>query len=463
MKKLFYDERINAEKGRAMRSTVWFSWLFTLIYTIITVIVDTITERNLVHMAAVDERFILSGILVEVITIIGGAVILLWGELSYIGADKDEMKAYEKNLFYTKGFYAFVYIFAFAYCVHVAVNLYYDGYTVFSNTEMPYGFFPSMLLQCSGMFLIFSLKNKNVMLHSAEIEDGGKPYFKKVFINILKFGGLCAVFVLFAVALFIIMSRAPFSKLCLVILFAGIGTWIALSFEYLMLSIMELMSEKAQKAGRLSITTLITFLLAAALSVLLFAIGVYANYFAEFNSSQTAILYSYTNAILARGLHIMTAFFVMYLCSELDYLKNDLIRRFGRSLNTIIIFKLCFDVLFMISSAIVSAKSFTFEQQLICRTVLLYAEIAINTLYLISILLCVIKLFGVFRDHKLLPVSASAFFTIYTAVNIISELLYVYLLRAPLNLIGPCLKSLLFVFFGIYLFKAFRKIKFAIE
>ena len=57
-----------------MRKTLWFAWLFTMIYTIAAVVVDTVTERNLFHATVVDGRFIFHGILVQVLTLIGGAI-----------------------------------------------------------------------------------------------------------------------------------------------------------------------------------------------------------------------------------------------------------------------------------------------------------------------------------------------------------------------------------------------------
>ncbi len=465
MEKFFDDERVNAVRGRAMRKTVWFAWLFTLIYTVAIVTVDSFIEGRFSRITVVDQRFVLSWILVQVITLIGGAVILLWGELRYLGARKDEMKAHGKALFYTKGFYAFVYIFAFAYCVHVAVNLFYEGYDYITlqSTDIPYGFFPSMLLECGGLFLIFSLKNERVMLNASEIEGGGKRYFKKVLMNILKFGGLCAVFTAFALSLFVIMSREPLAKSCLAIAIAGLATWLSLSFEYFLLSLMERLSERAQQKGRLSVTTPVSFLLAAAMSVCLSGICVYLNCFAEINSSGIVILYSYINLILERGILLTSAFFVMYFCSEADILKSTALHRRGKALNTLIISKLCVDVISMISKSIAGARSFDLEEQRLCGDILLFSDLAIDALYAIAILICIIPMLKALFEKKLLPRMPMAIPIGFAAVYAASKLLYAYFLRAPFNIMGVCLPSVMFVFFSIYVIKWFMTLRASVD
>ncbi len=461
MEKIFNDERVNAVRGRAMRKTVWFSWIFTLIYTIAVIFVDTFIEGDLFHAAVVEQRFVLSGVLVQVITLLGGAIILLWGELGYFGARKDEMKAYKKNLFYTKGFYAFVYIFAFAYCIHVALNLSYDSYVAFPKSDMPYGFFPSMLLECGGLFLIFSLKSEKVMLNPSEIEGRSALYFKKVFLNILKFGGLCALFTLFAALLFLLLSKDPISATCLGILLAGLATWLALSLEYFMLSLMERLSEKAQEKGRLSATTLLTYIFGACMSVYMSAMCINLNYFAEINSAAVAALYSYTSMLLDRGILLMLAFFIMYFCSETARLQSNTLIRRGRALNIIIISNLCFDVFYIVIKAIAGAKFFDFEAQRLCQETLLFVNLAIDALFAIAFLVCLIPVLQVLSDKKLLPKISTAVAIIYTALYVFARLMYGFLLRAPLSVIGICLPAVIFIWLGIYVVKWFKNIKFS--
>lgn len=463
MGKIFDDERINAALGRAMRNTVVFAWLFTLIYTVAVVVVDTVTERDLVHATVVDGRFVLHGIMVEVLTLIGGAIILLVGELGFLGSEKDEMKAYKKNTFYTKGFYAFVYVFACAYCVHVALNLYYDGYGGFPGSSAPYGFFPTMLIGCGGLFLMFNLKKENVMLNFSRIEDGGKPYFKKVFSDILKFGTLCVGFTVFALLLFILLSHDPVSPYCLIILLAGLGAWLMLSLEYLLLSIMEILSEKAQQKGRISLTTLVTFLLAAIMSAALSSVCIYCNFFCEFNSVPVATFYSFASILLQRYILQLSAFFVMYFCSETKPLRSAAISRSGNALVKVIIANICFDIFFAVIKCISSAKPFDIEGQRLCQMILIYIGFAADTVFTIAVFLCLVPIMKTLAEKKLLPRIPTALTFAFCAVFVLMDFLYALLMRTPFDVIALCLLSAIFIFFGVYVIKCFRSVEFEVE
>ncbi len=448
MESKFYDERINLVRGKAMRKTIFFCWLFTLCYLLASVLSDLLCGR-----------FVFYGTLVALITAIGGGLILLFGELCYLGASRDERRAAEKALYYTRAFYGFVYLFAFAYCIHIAVNLRYEGLP----NGVPYGFFPAALLEIGGLYLIYSLKQGRVMLNYSEIESEAGTYYGRVFGNILKFGGLCMAFTVFALCLFFLLGGDLMSLLCIGVLLGGLFTWLILSFEYFLLSLMERLSEKAQQQGRFSLTMLLSFLIALSMSLSLSYVGLCFNLFEEINAAATVILYNYLSHFLSRTGSLAFTFFIMYFCSEAAPLQSKSLQRAGNRFVVASIVSLCLSTLQMITAPILALDAPTMEEQLLRLKLANYTVFLVSLVFVLINLSCILSVWRVLQEKRLLPRLSIALPILYTAVYSVMRFLNVHLQRSLFNIVTFVMNACLLLFFTIYVIKWFKNIHFPAE
>ncbi len=441
----FYDERINMAKGRAMRKTVWFVWLFTLLYTAAVIVSDVVFERFRVYE-----------ILVQILTLIGGGILILWGELAYLGAKKDERKAALKTGWYVRAFYALVYLFAFAYCIHIAVNLRFYGL----SEGLPLSFFPSLLLECGGLVLIYSLKKERVMLNYSAIEERmGRRYYQKVLINILIFGGISLLFTILALYLFLMLGGDVFTLVGLGVIFGGLLTWLTLSFEYFLLSVMERLSEQAMQRGRLSLTTVAVFL-ASALQALLMTV-VTALLLSDMDgiTATKATLYQYVMLILGRGFSCTLTFFFLYFAQEVASL-DTCVRGRGLTIAHLKIAFLSCESIAMILKPLVGAAIFSDDTLLLRLSLYRWASCLVGIAISLLTLLLLWRVVRVLADGKQISYTAAAILIVYTAFSAFMALLSAATQNNLFSLIGHAATTLVYVFFSVYVIRWYRKIRF---
>ncbi len=299
----FHDERIEAVRGRVLRETVWFLLAVSLVYT--AVLVGALAVNGTLHWPL---------LIPEVAVLAAGACIVAYGELFYRGARRDEMVASAQGRYYSRAFLVLVFATAGAYCLQVAVCL----RTGLSDI-IALGEFPSLLLRLGGLFLLLRLKGARVMFNYTVVEAPTGVYFRRVFGNIAKLGGLCAGFACLSAMLYVLpdmlSGRAALSGLW-VILIAAVATWLSLAGDYLLLSAAELVSERAERRGRLSVASAVAFWVAAGAAALFAVTHITMSLLDAFNSAQTVMLISYLGRYCGTLETVMVAVCALYLAAE---------------------------------------------------------------------------------------------------------------------------------------------------
>jgi hypothetical protein len=172
---MFYDERIEFEKGRISRNCIIISVLASLVYgalfliNIITGIEDA-GFRHFFHIG------------VEAAIIVSGSVCLIIGFFKNVFS-KDERAQAERNLFYNKAaiihlavtFAAWAFIMPFA----LAYPLPRINFLAF-----PYDYGLSMLFFPTVSYCVYSFKKSEIYFNYSILES--KSYYKSVFRNIGK-------------------------------------------------------------------------------------------------------------------------------------------------------------------------------------------------------------------------------------------------------------------------------------
>lgn len=239
---MIYDERIHAVKGKAFRSTLIFAFFLFLVYTAL----------HLTYLFVCVGRVHPLSLLTDGAALLASGIILLVGESEY-GSGGDEMRVYEKNCYYAKHFYTFLYIFAGVYCVAAPLAPFAVPYEDYPPSQV----LLMALLPC-GLFLLWQFKRAEVPLNSSFLEESRGEYWKRVWLNVLKFGGICLGFTLvsFCVTFWYAVSTGlynPFSFLVLrAVLLAGLAAWNGFALEYLLFSLAERSSNGAKLAGKIS-------------------------------------------------------------------------------------------------------------------------------------------------------------------------------------------------------------------
>ncbi len=234
----FYDERIEAVRGRVLRRVILLLLGITVVYT------------PLYALALTAQKY--PGgpwrlLWCELCVLTVGLASVLIGELVFHGAKRDERQAAAKGRFYTYAFYTTVFSTAAVYCLQVAVGLVNRP----TGNYLPYNHFPSLLLLLGGLYLMWALKKNRVMLNYTVIEREPRVYRQRVLRNAAFCGGLCGLFTAFSILLYLFLGgQRPDAMIS--ILLAGLATALALVMDYLLLSVTEYESEHAARRGELS-------------------------------------------------------------------------------------------------------------------------------------------------------------------------------------------------------------------
>jgi len=309
---MFLDERINAEQGRAFRITVIFAWALTVLYGI----------AHFIYLK-LSGNFLLTSLSVEIICGIGGLGIIAFGEFNKWSETKDEMWEYEKNKYYSKAFYWFLYILLFAYC---CIRV--PAYIVLQTSDIPPNQLLILLELTCFIVLITKFKFSEVPFNYTFISEGRRSYGVQVFINTAKLGGMILLFTSLSLVTLIFLGDFDAFDL-LSILFSGLFTFFSLGFQYVMFSVAEWLSDRAKEKNTLSVSTLFFFIAAVLFAVGASAIGVYCSVDNGhlIVTSAHAVLISSLMRYFALMETALFAVFAAYLYSETRFLKIEKFKR----------------------------------------------------------------------------------------------------------------------------------------
>jgi len=307
---MFYDERINAEQGRAYRTAMIFALVLMILYGALHGAL--LVSNGSMHAALMS---------VELFGGIGTAVLIAYGELRYGIRPNDEMVDSQKKSYYSKAFFGSFYMIIAVYCcIRVPFSIHLNAYDVTPNHLI------ILLALSTWLVLLFCFKRNDVPLNSSFIEVSRADYWLRVLKNIGKLGGITAIFTAISAINTLLLTKDAFDFIS--VLFAGLITFVSFSVEYAIFSYAERSSDKAKASGRVSAATLI-FAAAAVTGQLLYTIlSTYVVINSGAINSSAAVLR--INSLQQSFGHLIFYFFglfAIYLYSELKPLKNKGIQR----------------------------------------------------------------------------------------------------------------------------------------
>ena len=302
---MFYDERINAEQGRAYRSAMIFALVILILYGALHgALLIANDDLNIAFMS------------VEIFCGIGGAILVAYGELRYGIRPADEMGDSEKRRYYSRAFFGFLYMFIFIYCcIRVPFSMALNANDIAPNHLI-------ILLELSvWLLLLFLFKRNEVPINSSFLAVKRKDYWRRVLKNVGILGIATAFFsVTSAIITLALTENVAFF---IGVLLVGLTTWISLASEYAIFSWAERSSDKAKEQGRISAATLVFAVSAVAVYLLYSGLSAYviANSDA-INSSAVVIRIQSINLFFGHIIFYFFGLFAVYLYSELKVLKS---------------------------------------------------------------------------------------------------------------------------------------------
>lgn len=334
---MFYDERINAEQGRAYRAAMIFALVLMILYGTLHGALLILNES--MHIALMS---------VEIFCGIGTAVLIAYGELRYGIHPADEMVDTQKKNYYSKAFFAFFYMLIAVYCcIRVPFSIYLDAYDVTPNHLI------ILLALSTWLVLLFCFKRREVPLNSSFLEVSGKDYWLRVLKNIGKLGGITAIFTVISAVNTLLLTKDAFNFIS--VLIAGLITFVSFAVEYAVFSFAERSSDKAKENGRISASTLIfaaagvvgQFLYAALSAFIVINSG-------AINSSDAVIKINSLQQYFGLIIFYFFGLFAVYLYSELRVLKRKEIHISASLFLTVHVASLCIGQLTRVMSSAIS-------------------------------------------------------------------------------------------------------------
>ena len=302
---MFYDERINAEQGRAYRAAMIFSLIIITVYGILHGIL--LSQFGSFHVALMS---------VEIFCGIGGGLLVAYGELRYGIRPTDEMVDAQKRRYYSKAFMILLYMIIAVYCcIRAPFSIALGAYDVAANHLIV------LLTLSAWLVLLFFFKKSDVPLNSSFIEVSAKDYWMRVMKNIGVLGGITAFFTV--ISSFITLCLTESMGYFLGVLLAGFITFLSFAAEYTIFSFAERSSDKARENGKISPATLIFAAVTAAAYLFCAAVSTYIIIDEQAVNSAAAVMR--INAIQQYFDYIIFYFaglLAIYLFSELKALKS---------------------------------------------------------------------------------------------------------------------------------------------
>ena len=252
---MFHDERIIVEQGKAFRATMMLAWFISLLYGILHAL--TLYTNGTFHVLALISELICLG---------AGLAFFLFGEIKHLGSAKDEMLAYQKNMYYKKIFYIYIGVILSAYYLQIGLGSRYEWFP-------PNHFLFTLQIPC-WLLLLTYLKIHGVPFNYSYLGESKKIYIRRTFINVLKLGKIVAAATGIGLIILIVLRTSILEIIA--VLLSGILSWLSLAIEYLIISWAERVSDQANEQNRISSATLSFVVLGVFLYIISAIIGCYA-------------------------------------------------------------------------------------------------------------------------------------------------------------------------------------------
>jgi len=305
---MFHDERIIVEQGKAFRATMMLAWFISLLYGIL-------------HALSLytNGSFQVSALISELVCLGSGLALFLYGEIKYRGSAKDEMLAYQKNMYYKKVFYIFIGIILFAFYLQIGLGSRYEWFP-------PNHFLFTLQIPC-WLLLLTYFKTHGVPFNYSYLGENKNIYIRRTFANVLKLGKIVAAAT--GMGLIILIALRASILEIIAVLLSGILSWLSLAIEYLIISWAERVSDQANEQNRISSATLLFVILGAILYIISAAVGSYAVWDngKHLTNGTTLMLVSLFNKNAGYLGMYFFGLFSVYLYSEMRDIKSKLFDR----------------------------------------------------------------------------------------------------------------------------------------
>lgn len=275
---MFYDERIEAERGRCSRGAI-------VIAVVIALLNGSIRAINILRNAPGRQYLLL--VAMEAVVVVSGLVCLAVGALHGRSAAQDERLRAEQCAFYSRAAGVMAGIVAVAYAVLLPISLCLELPGNFTG-----GYFDITLwalLFTIGIFVACELKHRDIYFNYSLMET--EHYYRGVLANIGRMaGGAAVLFAISAVLSLVLLLPAPEALAGTLLRLLLIYLVVAAAFitMYLLLSFLERESYRVERG--ISRTTIILSVIAIAIYAAYTAIVFWANIEATRSLSQAYAL-----------------------------------------------------------------------------------------------------------------------------------------------------------------------------
>lgn len=232
---MFYDERIEKEKGRISRNAIILS-------VIISVALGAIRLTNLLKNT--DQSKYLCLVILEAVIIFGGSVFLLIGFIRSKIYPKDERTIFEESCFYNKASSILIKIVTIVFAFFLPIVLHIGLPNNYTDGE-----FDRILLVLSfvvGIYVIYEFRRNDIYFNYSIMEN--EHYYRSVFKNIGKLAAYIAcLFAVSAISLTLLVIPKELNQVILIAhILQIVGTYLIVLLEfsllYLLFSFLEKMS-----------------------------------------------------------------------------------------------------------------------------------------------------------------------------------------------------------------------------
>ena len=303
---MFFDERIESQRGRIFRKGILFAMILTLIFTVCKVL-------NYQEFVFWD----IFSFLAEATVILSGIIILLYGEFFRENSEvKDERYYSEKYAYYNKSAKTFLFCSIGGFAASILVDLTY-------SSLFPSNFLLLYLELIGFVFISYEFKKNGINFNYSIIDKNNKEYYAAVFKGIGKMALIIVgIYTLPSIYALINGGWAPFFAIIL-ICFECI---ISLGVIYLIISWIEKVSRnEEEKKGKIYKCLLISFSFVIVLSVLKAFSQIY--YFAfstgdiqhDLPLGQIVAFFSYVNKYFD---YYISAFLGLSIATALFHIKG---------------------------------------------------------------------------------------------------------------------------------------------
>ena len=301
---MFNDERINNESGKIYRNGIIIATLVSLIYGILKAI-----------CFGLNRFFVLS--FTEVFIIVSGVIILIIGEIHYVG--RDERATYERHDFYLKAGKIFIICALSGYALSIPFNVANTTVNIATNELI-------IALEVLGFIYFFwSFKSRDINFNYSFIAENKKSYYVHVFSNIGKLAGVLAVVFSVSIVADLFIHKDIVSLISIIV--GYVGSVLGLAIEYLFISVVEKITYDEDSGKKLKTGTLIVFITLLSLMVAHAVITVW--YYAiamgdhgSFDFGTARLLEIISDVRLQVG-QIITVFIAMSLCYLLPQISES--------------------------------------------------------------------------------------------------------------------------------------------